>query len=267
MPNWVENNFTATGLTPEQKQELQTNLEGNAFFANYIQEPDWENTPNEDGELPVSETLTFANGTTYTSSNFPISGKDDDRWYDWNIANFGCKWDIGEADVPDPEAEELQANFLSPWSPPIVGLQAVSQHYPEATFSLTYEEGCGENFAGVAVFRNGQCVERDATISYDFRYEWWEANYPDLYQQFVEAQEDEDADEDELREQLDCLWYDEGAVDALSDHLETVLKEVEAELDDEEVVGLSVEERVKRKEQEVADMHSAVERIVASMKS
>lgn len=259
MPNWVTNNFTATGLTAEQQRELTANLEGNAFFANYIQAPDWENTPNEDGELPVSND----NGSTYNNT-FPISGKQDDRWYDWNLSHFGCKWDIGEADVPDPEADELQVNFLSPWSPPIVGLQAVSQHYPEATFSLIYE-GEGNDFAGVAVFRNGQCVQRDATSPYDFRYGWWEANHSGLFQQFVEAQEDEDADEDELQEQLDCLWYEEGGVDAFSNHLETLLNEAEAELNDEEVVGLSVEERVKREEQAVADMHSAVERVLASL--
>lgn len=233
MPNWVENKFTATGLTAEQQTELTANLEGNTFFANYIQAPDWENTPNEDGELPVSETRTFANGSTYTSSTFPTSGKQDDRWYDWNLSHFGCKWDIGEADVPDPEAEQLEANFLSPWSPPIVGLQAVSQHYPEATFSLIYEEG-GNDFAGVAVFRNGQCVERNATTPSDFRHQWWEANHPDLFQQFIAVVEgDEDGDDCELQDKLDEHFDEEGGLDAFTDHLETLLNEAEAELDDE----------------------------------
>ena len=271
MPNWVENNFTATGLTSEQQQELATNLQGKTFFANYIQAPDWENTPNEDGELPVSETRTFANGTTHTYSTFPTSGKQDDRWYDWNLTHFGCKWDIGGRDADQASvvgSDEVSAFFLSPWSPPIVGLQAVSQHYPEATFTFTYGEE-GNDFAGVAVFRNGQCVERSATTPSDFRHQWWEANHPDLFHQFIAAMngEDEETDEWEVQEKLDELIYEEGGLDAYTDHLETLLNEAQAELEDDNIVCLSVSERVKLEEKAVADMHASALKLAAALRS
>lgn len=59
----------------------------------------------------------------------PEGYSDDDRWYDWRIANWGTKWDIG-ADIGTDREEwhglkatrvgnQVCCSFDSPWAPPI----------------------------------------------------------------------------------------------------------------------------------------------------
>ena len=40
-------------------------------------------------------------------------------WYDWNVANWGTKWDFGLENVERVDANTVTAAFDSAWSPPI----------------------------------------------------------------------------------------------------------------------------------------------------
>ena len=60
--------------------------------------PDWKNTPNENGELPVVRaTQNPWVRLLWETYNFP-DGKNDDRWYHWCIENWDTKW---EADMQE----------------------------------------------------------------------------------------------------------------------------------------------------------------------
>ena len=51
--------------------------------------PDFKNIPNEKGELPKLEQMKNPKGEVmWETYNFP-DGKNDDRWYHWNIAKTG----------------------------------------------------------------------------------------------------------------------------------------------------------------------------------
>lgn len=41
-------------------------------------------------------------------------------WYDWRLDNWGTKWDIYETHCTRIDANTLQLNFLTAWSPPIL---------------------------------------------------------------------------------------------------------------------------------------------------
>ena len=79
-------------------------------------------------------------------------------------------------------------------------------------------------------------------------------------QQFVEAEEDEEADEWEVQEKLDDAYWEQGGPDAFSHHLQTLLNEAEEELE-EGLVGQSVEDRVKYQEAGMVAMRSLVEQL------
>ena len=40
-------------------------------------------------------------------------------WYDWSIANWGCKWDVNDVVVDRNDANHVHLTFDSAWSPPI----------------------------------------------------------------------------------------------------------------------------------------------------
>ena len=79
-------------------------------FNAIIPQPDWENTPNDNGELPVLGKM-----------GLEFDGEQDLRWYDWRLANWGCKWDLNEGDVKMELSEDkttLKMWFETPWGPP-----------------------------------------------------------------------------------------------------------------------------------------------------
>lgn len=55
---------------------------------------------------------------------------DDPNWYDWSLANWGTKWNVGpqDADVttePEGELVRVTYRFDTAWSPPLAWLSAV----------------------------------------------------------------------------------------------------------------------------------------------
>ena len=54
---------------------------------NTIQEYSWDKPRGEIGELPVMSDDPFK------GLHFASTGKQDDRWYNWRVQNWGTKWD------------------------------------------------------------------------------------------------------------------------------------------------------------------------------
>ena len=99
-------------------------------------------------------------------------------WYDWNIQNWGTKWDV-TADIElddewfDEEEEGAVAivRFDTAWSPPIEFIQKVAPMFPTLTFELCFWEG-GMGFAGRFVKRGNKLLEDVSYSSSDKEY--WE---------------------------------------------------------------------------------------------
>ena len=94
MPNWCYNKITVYGNEQTEKiKEVEKLFDSKTPFNDIFPMPDWKNTPNENGELPVLEQ--HKNPKTgeviWETYNFP-DGKNDDRWYHWCIENWGTKW-------------------------------------------------------------------------------------------------------------------------------------------------------------------------------
>ena len=98
-----------------------------------------------------------------------------DNWYDWNIRNWGCKWNInpdsiysnveglfhvsvqGEV-IKSKKVRMVYYSFDTPWSPPEKAIKTIGRMFPKLKFVLEYWEG-GACFQGKLVIKNGRIIE------------------------------------------------------------------------------------------------------------
>ena len=78
----------------------------------------------------------------FATSNFPKSGKNDDRWYHWNIQNWGTKWDItaDSVDMEQFDSECIEFEFSTAWSPPEEICFRLREMFAEVNISWFYDE-------------------------------------------------------------------------------------------------------------------------------
>ena len=143
MPNWCYNRVSVYSENTDQVTELFDIFNNPEPFNALIPSPKWSETPNEDGELPVIEEHKDADGKVlFTTHKFPKSGKTDDRWYDWQIQNWGTKWEPTDLSVEQCE-QEVELTFNTAWSPPEAICRAIRERYPDCSVSWFYDEpGC-----------------------------------------------------------------------------------------------------------------------------
>ena len=175
MPNWCYNSLTIEGNaediaaiksqlnTPFQREhdtwnmqtkqmELKTVLYPNPVFAfwNIISPTNIEEyNKQDDFSKPLAERLQFQG----------------DNWYDWNVRNWGTKWDVAvshDDNYPDTElvedwSDRLIYSFNTAWSPPFPAIENLSKQYPNLTFNISYEEETG--WGGEVTFVNGEGTE------------------------------------------------------------------------------------------------------------
>ena len=136
MPNHCHNRVTFYSANTDDVAKLKQIFEDESCFGQIIPEPDWPNTPNKDGELPVKHEDPWL---TYRWSN----GRQDDRWYDWRIQNWDTKWDCYDVEVTDDDPEQGEIEFNTAWSPPEAICHALREQYPDVSVSWFYDEpGC-----------------------------------------------------------------------------------------------------------------------------
>ena len=146
MPNWCHNRVSFYAENEQDVSKLKRIFESETPFNEIIPSPDWKNTPNEKGELPVEELHRNDKGEVMCASwNFP-DGTNDDRWYHWNISNWGVKWDINKQEV-DEDDGWFELNFETPWGPPNEIYDRLVELFPDVSINWFYDEP-GMGFAG-----------------------------------------------------------------------------------------------------------------------
>ena len=147
MPNWCHNRVSFYSENEHAINKLWSIFESETPFNEILPSPDWKNTPNDKGELPVlREMKSPRTGEVFHRTHDFPDGTNDDRWYHWNNANWGTKWDV------DPECDHLDENsfeceFESAWSPAEGIYYALRKQYPDVEVSWFYDEP-GMQFAG-----------------------------------------------------------------------------------------------------------------------
>lgn len=159
MPNWVWNQMTIEG----------SNDRLDAFIKQARQpykQDQWEGAPMRESDIslwnflrPDDSILDEYYGEEPRDLSFEerIQYKTN-HWYDWNIRNWGCKWDASDALIYK-ENEILAYEFNTPWSPPLGAFSAMVAQYPDLKFKLFYSEEQG--WGGEVVGKDGVTTEID----------------------------------------------------------------------------------------------------------
>tara|TARA_Y100000114_G_scaffold56199_1_gene51447 strand:- start:3564 stop:4043 length:480 start_codon:yes stop_codon:yes gene_type:complete len=150
MPNHCFNKVEIHCKSKEQAKEIAEFLESEETcfdLNNIVPAPNWLITPLTDkklgevGELPVEDdSFPEELGVSYI---FASTGKQDDRWYDWNIENWGTKWNTYDAEILDIN-ESIEYTFNTAWAPPEMAIAALREIYKEerdgVTITAFYDE-------------------------------------------------------------------------------------------------------------------------------
>jgi hypothetical protein len=179
MPNWCYNSLTIEGSkeliadvkrilnrpfkqthdswnASSGKMELSDTIYSNPVFAfhniyNHIQDgvSDEEYLKQSDFAKSTAEVLSFSGN----------------NWYDWNVRNWGTKWDVAvrdneeypETELTDESETLLAYRFNTAWSPPTEAITKLSLQYPDLDFELSFEEETG--WGGLLQFEAGNINE------------------------------------------------------------------------------------------------------------
>ena len=145
MPNWVSNSVRVTG----SKKELQRFAEqaGKSYTREYQQyeretgDYVWTSEENQ-SHLSFWNFITPDDLESYKHN-----------WYDWNIENWGCKWDAGHVYFEDWDGE-LVYDFETPWGFPDLVFVAMASQFPTLKFSIRFLEEQG--WGGEAIGEDGE---------------------------------------------------------------------------------------------------------------
>ena len=152
MPNHCYNRVTIcpTGHNEasslDQIETLKDIFEGESVFPQIIPEPDWANLPLMFKEETISKGIGYKLGNLGelpVDGRFQSTNRQDDRWYDWRLANWDTKWDAYDVSIDDDDPEQLEVSFNTAWSPPEAICNAIREQYPDVSVSWFYDEpGC-----------------------------------------------------------------------------------------------------------------------------
>ena len=152
MPNWCYNRvrIDADSDQVDKLKEIYEIFENHSDpFNQILPIPDFKNIPNDKGELPILEQHKGKDGEImWETYNFP-DGKNDDRWYHWNIQNWGTKWDVtaDSVEIELEDSEMLEVSFDTAWSPPEPICARLREMFEDIHISWFYDEP-GMEFAG-----------------------------------------------------------------------------------------------------------------------
>jgi hypothetical protein len=139
MPNWCSNHITVRGTDPVAIKRLADAFDAGEFCGTVVPMPEELNITSgclgDGDEQKELEAKSAANLEKYGYAN----------WYDFNVANWGTKWEIsGDGATAEIEEDGLSfsAPFESAWSPPIGVCEALIEQGFEVTLYY-YESGMG----------------------------------------------------------------------------------------------------------------------------
>ena len=139
MPNWCSNHITVRGTNSAEIKRLADAFDNGEFCGTVVPMPEELNITSGSLGDPVAqaelEAKSQANIEKYGFAN----------WYDFNVAKWGTKWEIGgngtEAER-DEDGLGFSAPFDSAWSPPIGVCEALVEQGFEVVLYY-YEPGMG----------------------------------------------------------------------------------------------------------------------------
>lgn len=204
MPNWVSNTLTVSATSAENPEMIEfLSLVGKEVPQGWV-----ENAEGEKTELRYDDNGGFSflayvappadKIEEYYGKKGVVNGEEvgdtDYNWYNWNLANFGCKWDCSDVYVwtDDNPIVFFQVQFSTPWSPPEEFFQTLMNKYPSLDMTLNWEE---EQGFGAEWSASDPDDENERSIVVD---EQWDI--PESHADYVER---------DREDSCSCEWQDD----------------------------------------------------------
>jgi len=150
MPNWCNNTITIRGDANKLKSIWDTAQKQQGLLAALVPQP-------ED----------MFHGNLGEAERAECVEKGIPNWYDWNVSNWGTKWDVGleglEYTVLEDGSAEISGWFDSAWSPPIEALNTFSEANEDLSVECFYLEtgmcfvGCWDSDGGDDYYEYDAC--------------------------------------------------------------------------------------------------------------
>ena len=151
MPNWCNNTITISGQT-----ETIKNL--------------WEEATAEDGGLLSAmspQPKDMFHGNLGEKERKECEAKGIPNWYDWNVSNWGTKWDVSTEGLEFTDNKDGTASitgwFDSAWAPPIGAYNTFCEDMDGVYLEAFYEEpgmcfvGCWDSEGGDDYYEYTDC--------------------------------------------------------------------------------------------------------------
>lgn len=151
MPNWVYNSMNISGNTSDVKEFIEKAKKPtpNGFDKDEITYEENEGLSFWNFVAPPAEAVESGEyfGTHGWSEGKEI-GKTEFNWYEWNIANWGVKWDAGSVSAGTRIDETKPTNSISysfetAWGIPEPVMVAMVKQHPNLEFDFHCEEEQG----------------------------------------------------------------------------------------------------------------------------
>jgi hypothetical protein len=144
MPNWCQNTVTFKHDDNEKLRRVVTAYNKGALMAEFFPCPE----PLRDTIAGAHPAGTPEQAALEEQSRNNVAQFGHANWYDWSVAEWGTKWDVGREKHWDRvrlkrTATEVKLEFDSAWSPPI---EFYEKMHDELGFSITahfFEGGMG----------------------------------------------------------------------------------------------------------------------------
>ena len=154
MPNWVFNS-----LLIEAEPQVISKIKAQVSAPYECEHLDWQT--NQPVKQMCEQPFSFWNiikPTNLDAYHDKPGVKQEldkpDHWYNWNIRNWGVKWEAKEVYENESDESMLSYNFDTPWGVAEPAMLELSRQYPTAKLSLEFEEEQG--WGGEIVFTNGE---------------------------------------------------------------------------------------------------------------
>lgn len=147
MPNWCSNGITLRHADPAMIERVLKGKDG--LLMEFLPTPK-DLTDTVSGFVGDDKQAAHE---AQMARNIEKHGFKD--WYDWNINNWGTKWDFALESIERTDANTVQASFESAWAPPTgayeklmeLGFEIKAYYYePGMCFVGKWDNGCDDYY-------------------------------------------------------------------------------------------------------------------------
>jgi hypothetical protein len=174
MPNWVFTSMTVTGEVTDLRKFMEkaskpyTTYHKGKMVAGVGYDPDVINEQTFEGVISFmnftspEDVDAYFGASEYKPEGYAEMSMEErmahamkfssDGWYDWNVRNWGTKWDACDACMSneDPTTGAIGYQFSTAWSPAEGAFRQMVEQHPELGFEFYNEEeqGWGVEYVG-----------------------------------------------------------------------------------------------------------------------